>query len=165
MIRIFFFFNQPSHPHPLSCNLGYAFVNATTPGAAATMAAALHGAAWAEFASRKVCAVARARVQGKAALVDHFRGARFPADDPGCLPLAIELGPPVPGAPDAPRFVAGVTALQGAPHNGGDSRGAPVKGADAAARDAAAYLAAKEGGKAAAAPPSESAGASDGDDE
>ena len=75
-------FPPPSH----SCNLGYAFVNCTGPAAAAACAAALHGARWSAFNSRKVCAVAWARVQGRAALVDHFRGARFPAAGAGCVP-------------------------------------------------------------------------------
>ena len=133
------------------CNLGYAFLNCVSPAAAAHAASLLHGAAWAEFASRKVCAVARARVQGRAALVDHFRGARFPADAPACLPLVLELGPPPPGDPDGARAVLAVAPLAPGPAPTPSPRAPqppplPAAVAADAATEAAAYLAAKGGG-------------------
>ena len=135
--------DTPLPPPSHSCNLGYAFVNCTGPAAAAACAAALHGARWSAFNSRKVCAVAWARVQGRAALVDHFRGARFPAAGAGCVPLAVELGPPAGGEPrDAARPVLSIGPVYAlTPVASGSPIAAATAAADAAARAAAARAA------------------------
>jgi hypothetical protein len=78
------------------CNLGYAFLNMTTPDATGALHAAFHGRPWPEFRSRKVCAVSYARLQGRAALVTHFRTSRFPAEADDALPLLLHA----PAAPD-----------------------------------------------------------------
>ena len=38
----------------------------------------------------QVCEVKYARVQGKDALVEHFRNSKFPSNDIDCLPLIFE---------------------------------------------------------------------------
>lgn len=58
-------------------NLGFAFINCADAAAAAACTSSFHGAPWPAFCSRKVCAVCPARVQGRAALAAHFRGAKF----------------------------------------------------------------------------------------
>ncbi|KAH7315752.1 hypothetical protein KP509_21G063900 [Ceratopteris richardii] len=45
------------------CNLGYAFVNLTTPQATRRLHRAFHGRQWDEFNSRKICEVSYARLQ------------------------------------------------------------------------------------------------------
>ncbi|CAI6009104.1 unnamed protein product, partial [Closterium sp. NIES-65] len=62
------------------CNLGYAFVNLTTVTAALRLFRAFHLQPWEAFNSRKVCRISYARVQGCAALEEHFRNSRFACD-------------------------------------------------------------------------------------
>lgn len=69
------------------CGLGYAFVNMTSPAAAARLYRAFHTHRWEEYNSKKVCEVTYARVQGRDALVEHFRAAKFPSDDAEYQPL------------------------------------------------------------------------------
>ena len=38
----------------------------------------------------QVCEVKYARVQGKDALIEHFRNSKFPSNDVDCLPLLFE---------------------------------------------------------------------------
>ncbi|KAK9831621.1 hypothetical protein WJX74_002914 [Apatococcus lobatus] len=70
------------------CNLGYAFVN--FPNAADTIRCYehFHGSHWEEFNSKKICEVTYARIQGREALIKHFRNSKFPNNDADCLPLA-----------------------------------------------------------------------------
>mmetsp|Transcript_36545 Transcript_36545/g.70126 ORF Transcript_36545/g.70126 Transcript_36545/m.70126 type:complete len:981 (+) Transcript_36545:247-3189(+) len=72
------------------CNLGYAFVNLTSPHAAAELYKQWHERHWEEFNSRKVCEITYARVQGQQALLEHFRNSRFPCEDDEYLPLVYE---------------------------------------------------------------------------
>ncbi|MCO5563687.1 hypothetical protein L7F22_017334 [Adiantum nelumboides] len=69
------------------CNLGYAFVNFTTPQATLGFYKAFHGKAWEEFNSRKICGVAFARLQGRPALEEHFKNSRFACDTEEYLPV------------------------------------------------------------------------------
>ncbi|GMH34439.1 hypothetical protein BSKO_02273 [Bryopsis sp. KO-2023] len=72
------------------CNLGYAFVNFTSPAKTAEFYKEFHAKAWEEFNSKKVCEITYARVQGREALVEHFRNSRFPCSDPDYLPLVFD---------------------------------------------------------------------------
>ncbi|KAK9812651.1 hypothetical protein WJX72_001280 [[Myrmecia] bisecta] len=72
------------------CNLGFGFVNLLSGEATVACYEAFHGQLWEEFNSRKVCEVTYARVQGRQALVEHFRKSRFPCDDVECRPLVFE---------------------------------------------------------------------------
>jgi len=72
------------------CNLGYAFVNFKTPTTTAEFYKEFHSKSWEEFNSKKVCEITYARVQGRNALIEHFRNSRFPCNEPDCLPLVFE---------------------------------------------------------------------------
>ena len=70
-------------------NLGYGFVNFKTSEAALAFFREFHKKRWSDFNSKKVCEITYARVQGKDALVEHFKNSKFPCDDPDCLPLIL----------------------------------------------------------------------------
>ncbi|XP_020522840.1 protein terminal ear1-like [Amborella trichopoda] len=71
------------------CNLGYAFVNFTTTRGMKALCSKLHGCHWQMLSSKKICRVAYARLQGKNALVEHFRSSNFPCDSDEYLPLVF----------------------------------------------------------------------------
>ncbi|KAI5055504.1 hypothetical protein GOP47_0029025 [Adiantum capillus-veneris] len=79
------------------CNLGYAFVNLTTPQATLRLHKAFHGRQWDEFNSRKICEVSYARLQGREALEEHFKNSRFVCDMDEYLP--VKFSPPRSGRP------------------------------------------------------------------
>jgi hypothetical protein len=72
------------------CNLGYAFVNFVDASSTVDCFNAFNSKRWNDFNSKKVCEVKYARVQGKDALVEHFRNSKFPSNDVDCLPLLFE---------------------------------------------------------------------------
>lgn len=72
------------------CNLGYAFVNFKCAKTTAAFYKEFHKQRWEEFNSRKVCEVTYARVQGKDAMVDHFKNSRFPCENEEYLPLVFD---------------------------------------------------------------------------
>ncbi len=72
------------------CNLGYAFVNFKCTKQTAVFYKEFHKQRWKEFNSRKVCEVTYARVQGKEAMVDHFKNSRFPCENEEYLPLVFD---------------------------------------------------------------------------
>jgi len=81
--------------------LGYLFINFPSSQDAARLYLEYHGKRWDEFNSKKVCEVTYGRVQGRDALVQHFRTAKFPSEDPGFQPLVMRrdedgLGEPLP---------------------------------------------------------------------
>lgn len=72
------------------CNLGYAFVNFNDSKVTAEFYKEFHSKSWEEFNSKKVCEITYARVQGRDALIEHFRNSRFPCNEPDYLPLVFE---------------------------------------------------------------------------
>lgn len=72
------------------CNLGYAFVNFKNAATTAQFYKEFHSKSWEEFNSKKVCEITYARVQGRNALIEHFRNSRFPCNEPDYLPLVFE---------------------------------------------------------------------------
>lgn len=72
------------------CNLGYAFVNFIDAESTLTCYKAFHGKRWNDFNSKKVCEVKYGRVQGRDALVEHFKNSKFPSNDIDSLPLLFE---------------------------------------------------------------------------
>jgi len=72
------------------CNLGYAFVNFVAPSTTGKFFVEFNGKRWEEFNSKKVCEITYARVQGRQALVEHFRNSRFPCESGEYLPLVFE---------------------------------------------------------------------------
>ncbi|KAL0365857.1 UNVERIFIED_CONTAM: protein terminal ear1 [Sesamum radiatum] len=78
-------------------NLGYAFVNFTTGGAALRFMQILQNYRWktvkiddGSFLSKKICNITWARIQGKAALVERFQNSRFACDDLDFLPVMLD---------------------------------------------------------------------------
>ncbi|XVF85098.1 hypothetical protein PTKIN_Ptkin17bG0091100 [Pterospermum kingtungense] len=85
------------------CNVGYGFVNMTSPQATLRLYKAFHHQHWEVFNSRKICEVTYARVQGLESLKEHFRNSKFPCEMDHYLPVVFspprdgkQLTEPVP---------------------------------------------------------------------
>ncbi|EAY76892.1 hypothetical protein OsI_04851 [Oryza sativa Indica Group] len=101
------------------CNVGYGFVNLTSPEAAVRLYKAFHKQPWEVFNSRKICQVTYARVQGLDALKEHFKNSKFPCDSDEYLPVVFSpprdgklLTEPVPlvGRSPAPSSASGASS-------------------------------------------------------
>ncbi|XP_075495074.1 protein terminal ear1-like [Primulina tabacum] len=71
------------------CNVGYGFVNMTSPVAALRLHKAFHHQSWEVFNSRKICDVTYARLQGLEALREHFKNSKFPRDAEEYMPVVF----------------------------------------------------------------------------
>ncbi|KAJ8438562.1 hypothetical protein Cgig2_024651 [Carnegiea gigantea] len=71
------------------CNVGYGFVNMTSPEAALRLYKAFHHQHWEVFNSRKICEVTYARVQGLEALKEHFKNSKFACENDEYLPVVF----------------------------------------------------------------------------
>ncbi|XP_020539261.1 protein terminal ear1 isoform X2 [Jatropha curcas] len=71
------------------CNVGYGFVNMTSPQATRRLYKAFHHQHWEVFNSRKICEVTYARVQGLEALKEHFKNSKFPCEMDHYLPVVF----------------------------------------------------------------------------
>ncbi|KAG8640065.1 hypothetical protein MANES_13G020000v8 [Manihot esculenta] len=71
------------------CNVGYGFVNMTSPQATWRLYKAFHHQPWEVFNSRKICEVTYARVQGLEALKEHFKNSKFPCEMDHYLPVVF----------------------------------------------------------------------------
>ncbi|XP_004239491.2 protein terminal ear1 homolog isoform X1 [Solanum lycopersicum] len=69
------------------CNVGYGFVNMTSPQATLRLYKAFHLQNWEVFNSRKICQVTYARLQGIEALKDHFKNSKFPCEAEEYMPV------------------------------------------------------------------------------
>ncbi|KAJ1422700.1 Terminal EAR1-like, RNA recognition motif 3 [Sesbania bispinosa] len=85
------------------CNVGYGFVNMTSPEATLRLYKAFHLQHWEVFNSRKICEVTYARVQGLEALKEHFKNSKFPCEMEHYMPVVFspprdgrELTEPLP---------------------------------------------------------------------
>ncbi|ERN13685.1 protein terminal ear1 [Amborella trichopoda] len=85
------------------CNVGYGFVNFTSPKATWKLYKAFNEQRWEAFNSRKICQVTYARLQGLEALKEHFRNSKFACDIDEYLPVVFSpprdgksLTPPLP---------------------------------------------------------------------
>ncbi|KAK1408703.1 hypothetical protein QVD17_40701 [Tagetes erecta] len=72
------------------CNVGYGFVNMTSPEATMRLYKAFHHQNWEVFNSKKICEVSYARLQGLDALKEHFKNSRFPAAAEEYMPVVFE---------------------------------------------------------------------------
>lgn len=72
------------------CNLGYAFVNFVDAESTLECYKTFHEKRWNDFNSKKVCEVKYGRVQGREALIEHFKNSKFPSNDIDSLPLLFE---------------------------------------------------------------------------
>ncbi|KAL2903452.1 Protein terminal ear1 [Bienertia sinuspersici] len=71
------------------CNVGYGFVNMTSPEATLRLYKSFHHQHWEVFNSRKICEVTYARVQGLEALKDHFKNSKFACENDEYLPVVF----------------------------------------------------------------------------
>ncbi|KAG6530160.1 hypothetical protein ZIOFF_012382 [Zingiber officinale] len=85
------------------CNVGYGFVNLTSPEAAFRLYKGFHLQPWEAFNSRKICQVTYARLQGVEALKEHFKNTKFACDNEEYMPVIFspprdgkQLTEPVP---------------------------------------------------------------------
>ncbi|KAF5945184.1 hypothetical protein HYC85_015412 [Camellia sinensis] len=71
------------------CNVGYGFVNMTSPEATWRLYKAFHLQNWEVFNSKKICEVTYARLQGVEALKEHFKNSKFPCEAEEYLPVVF----------------------------------------------------------------------------
>ncbi|MCO5614668.1 hypothetical protein L7F22_068952 [Adiantum nelumboides] len=79
------------------CNVGYAFINMTSPNHIISIYQAFNGKKWEKFNSEKVASLAYARIQGKAALVAHFQNSSLMNEDKRCRPILFNSDGPENG--------------------------------------------------------------------
>ncbi|KAM0946607.1 putative mei2-like RNA recognition [Dioscorea sansibarensis] len=107
---------MPDSSNLNKCNVGYGFVNLTSPEAAWRLYKAFHMQPWEVFNSRKICQVTYARLQGLEALKDHFKNSKFACDDDEYMP--VFFSPPRDGkqltepSPIGSRSSAGIARMR-----------------------------------------------------
>jgi protein phosphatase 1 regulatory subunit 42 len=105
------------------CGVGYAFINLTHPAHIVRLHARFHGRRWDRFNSEKVCELAYARIQGKAALVSHFQHSSLLHEDKRCRPLLFKAGPDGrAGEPEPFPSAGGASPPEGGGGGGGNVR-------------------------------------------
>ncbi|RMZ52295.1 hypothetical protein APUTEX25_001685 [Auxenochlorella protothecoides] len=82
------------------CNVGYAFINMVRPSSIPGLVAELHGKRWPKFNSEKVCCITYGRIQGKAALVQHFQNSSLLHEDKRCRPILFHTEGELAGEPE-----------------------------------------------------------------
>lgn len=88
------------------CNVGYAFINMTSPHAIPALVEDFHGKRWPKFNSEKVCAIAYGRIQGKLSLVQHFQNSSLLHEDKRCRPVLFSPSGEVEPFPIGPAALA-----------------------------------------------------------
>ncbi len=74
------------------CKVGYAFVNFLDYSVIPAFYREMNGNKWGEFKSEKICAIAYARIQGQAALIQHFQSSSVMSqEDAKIKPLILPL--------------------------------------------------------------------------
>ncbi|KAL7134980.1 hypothetical protein ABFS83_11G062000 [Erythranthe nasuta] len=96
------------------CNVGYGFVNMTSPEATIRLYKAFHHQNWEVFNSKKICHVTYARLQGLEALREHFKNSKFPAGEAEEY-MPVTFSPPRDGVavPDPVPIVGGRSVTGG----------------------------------------------------
>ncbi|KAL9151623.1 hypothetical protein ABFS82_11G063600 [Erythranthe guttata] len=96
------------------CNVGYGFVNMTSPEATIRLYKAFHHQNWEVFNSKKICHVTYARLQGLEALREHFKNSKFPAGEAEEY-MPVTFSPPRDGVavPDPVPIVGGRSVIGG----------------------------------------------------
>lgn len=88
------------------CNVGYAFINMTTPLAIPALVEEFHGRRWPKFNSEKVCQIAYGRIQGKLSLIQHFQNSSLLHEDKKCRPVLFNTNGDVEPFPIGPAALA-----------------------------------------------------------
>ncbi|CAA6660054.1 unnamed protein product [Spirodela intermedia] len=111
-----------------NCNMGYAFINMIDSQKIIPVYQAFNGKKWEKFNSDKVASLAYARIQGKAALIAHFKNSSLMNEDIRCRPILFRSDGPNAGDPEP--FPVGVKDRPGPAGQGQLSRGRqePVRG-------------------------------------
>ncbi|KAJ1279312.1 hypothetical protein BS78_04G145600 [Paspalum vaginatum] len=79
------------------CNVGYAFINMTSPQHIIPFYQTFNGKKWEKFNSEKVASLAYARIQGKTALIAHFQNSSLMNEDKRCRPILFHSDGPNAG--------------------------------------------------------------------
>lgn len=79
------------------CNVGYAFINFVRPISIIAFYQEFNNRKWEKFNSEKVCTISYARIQGKAALVQHFQNSSLMSEDKKCRPIIFHSEGPNQG--------------------------------------------------------------------
>lgn len=74
------------------CNVGYAFINFRDPLSIPSFYEEFNNKKWKKFNSEKVCQISYARIQGKYAMVEHFKNSSLLFEDVKCQPLIFHDG-------------------------------------------------------------------------
>jgi RNA recognition motif-containing protein len=69
------------------CNVGYAFINMSSPSHIVSFYETFNGKKWEKFNSEKVASLAYARIQGRGALISHFQNSSLMNEDKRCRPI------------------------------------------------------------------------------
>lgn len=88
------------------CNVGYAFINMTTPLAIPALVEEFHGRRWPKFNSEKVCQISYGRIQGKLSLIQHFQNSSLLHEDKRCRPVLFNVHGDVEQFPIGPAALA-----------------------------------------------------------
>ncbi|MED6106427.1 hypothetical protein PIB30_004659 [Stylosanthes scabra] len=79
------------------CNVGYAFINMLSASNIIPFYETFNAKKWEKFNSEKVASLAYARIQGKAALVNHFQNSSLMNEDERCRPIVFHSENPEGG--------------------------------------------------------------------
>eukprot|EP00762_Andalucia_godoyi_P002259 ANDGO_07489.mRNA.1 Protein MEI2-like 1 len=82
------------------CNMGYAFLNFIAPTTIVPFFQAFHGRRWNRFNSEKIAEVTYAKIQGKQALIEHFKKSNVMLQNTTYRPLLFHSTGPQQGFPE-----------------------------------------------------------------
>ena len=74
------------------CNMGYAFINLSSPHDVVSFYELWNNCRWSHFNSDKVCNITFARIQGRPALENHFLASTVMTEDKGRRPMFFNDG-------------------------------------------------------------------------
>lgn len=94
------------------CNVGYAFINMTSPHAIPALVEDFQGKRWPKFNSEKVCAIAYGRIQGKLSLIQHFQNSSLLHEDKRCRPVLFNPSGEVEPFPIGPAALANFSHMR-----------------------------------------------------
>eukprot|EP00854_Cymbomonas_tetramitiformis_P012437 gene12437-14694_t len=72
------------------CNVGYAFINMTSPKHVVSFHLAFHKKKWEHFNSEKITGISYARIQTRSALIAHFQNSSLLHEDKCCRPVLFD---------------------------------------------------------------------------
>ena len=104
------------------CNVGYAFINMTSPHAIPALVEDFHGKRWPKFNSEKVCAIAYGRIQGKLSLIQHFQNSSLLHEDKRCRPVLFSPSGEIEPFPIGPAALANFSLKQHASDLSGEGQ-------------------------------------------